>query len=289
MKILVAGARGYIGSATVKRFRAEGEQVVPLSSSVSDGYGWLDLGNKESFSTLDISHGDIVLLTAAISSPDMCAKEPERVRLVNVAGTSEFVSMCTRNGVRVLFFSSDTVYGEREDAFDESAVCNPAGEYAMMKHELECRFLGNPLFKTIRLSYVFSGEDKFTKYLLGCASRGVEAEIYHPFFRAIVHRDDVVQGTLALVRRWDDFSQSVINFGGPDVIARIDFAQSLKDSVLPALMLRRTEPEPDYFLNRPRVIRMKSPFLPLLLGRSTHSLREAIQIEFNQKGKGGNA
>lgn len=75
--------------------------------------------------------------------------------------------------------------------FDETAACNPAGEYAAMKREVEQRFSDNASFKAIRLSYVFSPEDKFSRYLAGCAERNEEADLFHPFFRAIVHRDDV--------------------------------------------------------------------------------------------------
>ena len=109
-----------------------------------------------------------------------------------------------------------------------------------MKHEVEMRFQGNPSFKTIRLSYVFSREDKFTDYLIGCASRNEEAELFHPFYRAIVHRDDVVDGALALAQRWDEFPQQVINFGGPEVLSRIDFAECLKRVALPNLRYRVT-------------------------------------------------
>ncbi len=58
---------------------------------------------------------------------------------MNVTGTSNFIQSVIDRGARVVFFSRDTVYGEREDAFDESAVCNPAGEYAEMKREVEQR------------------------------------------------------------------------------------------------------------------------------------------------------
>ena len=99
---------------------------------------------------------------ASISAPDICAREHERAWSVNVTGTSEFISRTIERGGRVIFFSSDTVYGECEDPFDESALCKPAGEYAEMKHKVERRFIENPSFKSIRLSYVFSREDKFT-------------------------------------------------------------------------------------------------------------------------------
>jgi nucleoside-diphosphate-sugar epimerase len=289
MRVLIAGARGYIGSAASSTLRAGGCDVLPLASSPCEGFGWLDLGNPRSFGAIPVREGDFVLLLGGISSPDACAREPERVRRINVEGTIEFISSCMIRGARVIFFSSDTVYGERAEEFDESAGSNPAGEYALMKYEVESRFLGNAAFKTARLSYVFSREDKFTTYLLGCAERGQEADIFDPFCRAVVHRDDVVQGATALMRRWDEFAHPVINLGGPDVIARAEFAQILKGAVMPALRYRRVEPGSGFFLNRPRVIRMKSRLLASLLERPPRSLSDAARVEFSLEGQGKNA
>src|SRR5450759_3029880 len=199
MRVLIAGARGYIGAAALRRLRADGTKVLPMSSSPSKGFGWLGLGNPQSFDSISIRKGDFILLTAAISSPDVCAKEPERVRRVNVEGTNEFISLCIRQGARVIFFSSDTVYGERAEEFNETASCNPAGDYAVMKHE-------------------------------------------------------VVQGAIALTQRGDEFPQSIINFGGPEVLARTEFAKILQDAALPNLRFRVTEPDADFFKNRPKVI-----------------------------------
>ena len=228
-----------------------------------------------------IAPSDVVLLTAAISAPDICAREHDRAWAVNVTGTAEFIRRVMDRGGRVVFFSSDTVYGERDDEFDEQANCHPAGEYAEMKHDVEKQFLGNPLFKAVRLSYVFSREDKFTKYLSACAERGEEADIFHPFYRAVIHRDDVIKGTIALTQRWDEFSQHIINFGGSEILARTEFVKILQETALPNLQFRVTEPEAEFFKNRPRVIRMLSPILTQLLGGQTHTLREAAMIEFN--------
>ena len=85
---------------------------------------------------------------------------------------------------------------------------------------------------------------------------------------------------LALAQRWDEFPQQIINFGGPEVLSRIDFAECLKRVALPNLRYRVTEPGDDFFKNRPRVIAMSSNVLPELLGRSSHCLLEAAQIEF---------
>lgn len=284
MKLIILGASGYIG----RLLFSEASKIAPVLGTTSrptDNLLRLRLDSPDEFNYEAVQNSDVVLLTAAISAPDICSREFERAYAVNVTGTSTFISRAISRGARIIFFSSDTVYGEKADEFDETSACNPAGDYAVMKHEVEKKFFGNPAFKTIRLSYVFSREDKFTKYLIGCAGRGEEAEIFHPFYRAVVHRDDVVKGAIALAQRWDEFPQSVINFGGPDIIARTEFAQTLKDSVLPALYFRQIEPGPEFFANRPRVIQMKSSLLAALLERPARSLREAAQFEFNQRGK----
>jgi nucleoside-diphosphate-sugar epimerase len=277
--VIIVGVSGYIGKSLYERTRLN-DEVYGTSTSGGDGLLSLHLDAPDDFDYGIIEPSDAVLLTAAISAPDICAREHDRAWVVNVTGTSEFIAKVMARGGRIIFFSSDTVYGERSDAFDEQATCNPAGEYAAMKHEVEKKFLGNLLFKVIRLSYVFSREDKFTKYLSGCAERGEEAELFHPFYRAIVHRDDVVEGALALAQRWDEFPQQVINFGGPAVLSRIDFAETLKSNALPNLRFRVTEPGDEFFKNRPRVIAMSSNILTGLLGRAPRCLLEATQIEF---------
>lgn len=278
-KYFVIGGRGYVGA---ELFSSIPRGVIGLRTASSDLAGFLRLRLEapQDFADLPIADGDVVFLTAAISAPDICAREYERAWSANVTGTSAFVSSAIDRGARVVFFSSDTVYGEREDEFDENAACNPAGEYAEMKCEVEQRFSANASFKAIRLSYVFSREDKFSRYLTGCAERNEEADLFHPFFRAIVHRDDVVEGALALAVRWDDVPEQVINFGGPQVLSRIEFAECLRETHLHDLRFKVTEPGADFFKNRPRVIAMTSPVFSRLLGRPPRSLREAARLEF---------
>ena len=280
-RIIVVGATGYIGKLLHAVAKVQ-FAVYGTNSKGTDKLFSLRLNVPDEFDYGNIRTSDVVLLTAAISSPDICAHKHEYAWAVNVTGTSEFLAKVMARGGRVVFFSSDTVYGERSDEFDEKAACNPAGEYAEMKHEVEKRFISNPLFKAIRLSYVFSREDKFTRYLLWCAERGEEAEIFHPFYRAVVHRDDIVDGAIALAQHWDDFPQRIINFGGPEVLSRKEFAKILQDTALPNLRFRVTEPDTDFFKNRPRMIRMISPVLASLLGRSAYSLSQAAMLEFKK-------
>lgn len=277
--VFVIGATGYIGSSLFECAKKD-FRVYGTSSSGKKDLLQLSFEAPSDFDWEKIHSGDIVFLSAAISAPDVCASKYDLAWSVNVNGTSMFIQGVMERGARVIFFSSDAVYGEHKDKFDESGVCNPAGEYAEMKREVEQRFLGNSLFKSIRLSYVFSREDKLSRYLIGCVERNEEADLFHPFLRAIVHRDDVVKGALALAEFWDKVPEQVINFGGPQVLSRIDFAECLRDAHLHALRFKVSEPDAYFFKNRPRVIAMSSPVFSRLLGRSPSSLREAVRLEF---------
>ena len=240
----------------------------------------LDLLSPEKFNYKIISEGDLVVLTAAISAPDICASEFQKSWDLNVEGTTMFINRASERGARIIFCSSDAIYGETSVNVLENTPPLPLGEYAKMKLEVENRCLDNPLFKAIRLSYIFSSEDKFTKYLISCAKLNSKAEVFHPFNRAVIYRQDVVDGIFLLAQEWDKFSQKIINFGGPSIISRVDFSKLLQKIAFPNLLLKIVEPADEFFSNRPRVISMKSPILKKILGREPLSLEQAIKKEF---------
>lgn len=152
--IIIVGASGYIGRPLFDKAK-EKSTAYGTASKATDGLIGLQLDSPDDFDYELIKPSDTVLLAAAISAPDICAREHERAWSVNVTGTSEFINRVMKRGGRVIFFSSDTVYGEISDEFDEASPCDPSGEYAEMKREIEKQFLDNSLFKVIRLSYVF--------------------------------------------------------------------------------------------------------------------------------------
>jgi nucleoside-diphosphate-sugar epimerase len=280
MKKIIVGATGYIGNLLFVTARKNSHACGTSSNKNNKDYDFLDLNAANVFVDKFIKMGDVVFLTAAISAPDVCALEKERAWRINVEGTSEFIRSVIVRGGRVIFFSSDTVYGECKDEFDERFPSKPAGEYASMKNEVEQRFFGNPAFKSIRLSYVFSREDKLTRYLIGCVEKNEVAELFHPFYRSFVHRDDVVAGALALSEIWDEIPEQFINFGGPQVLSRIEFAECLREVHLHDLRFSVTQPDEAFFHNRPRIIAMASPVLRKLLSREPRSLSAAARLEF---------
>lgn len=226
-----------------------------------------------------LSYKDTIAFCAAISEPTVCANNPELARKVNVEKTIEFIEKSTQYGAKVVFMSSDAVYGHVDKPFDEQWATKPIGIYGQMKEEVEKYFIGNPNVKILRSSYNFFRTDRFTSYLEKCALNGDVAEIFSPFKRSVIHLDDTVDAILSLSKNWD--GPQIINCGGPDSLCRSEFAQILKEEVFPNLELKIVRPPEKFYKDRPSEVSMMSISLKNILGKSQKSLREAVRVEFD--------
>ena len=236
--------------------------------------------DKDSIGGTPLREGDTIIFTAAISEPAIVSAQFEKATRVNVESTGEFIQGAIDLGCKVLFLSSDTVYGDVETGFDESHPINPKGAYAEMKSIVEKRFEGNPNFKSFRCSLNFYKDDRFTQYLKTCAANNVEADIFDPLTRAIVHRDDTVDAILAVANDWSLAEGQYTNCGGPQVLSRAQIAETMKRVALPNLQFKVSRPPSKFYTDRPAFIEMKSPNLKRILGRSPVTFEESVKIEF---------
>ena len=133
-QIIIVGASGYIGSALFKAAKKK-FNVTGTTSKSQKEFIKLNLKEAEHFSYELISHNSIVVITAAISAPDICRDDYPSAFAVNVTGTTTFITNVLERGGRVIFFSSDAVYGEGSEICDEGSLTKPLGEYASMSKE----------------------------------------------------------------------------------------------------------------------------------------------------------
>lgn len=248
----------------------------------------LELTEADKFDYGFIRPGDYVVHLAALSLPDQVAKNPKLARAINVTGTIRFMRGCLERGARVVFFSSDMVYGPSLDdsAFDEDSPLNPMAPYETMKAEVEEAMLGEPGFKVLRPSYMGSLDDKYTKTLAEYATSGKTAEPFRNMLRTVIHLDDAVRAVGRLYLQWDKTEARVINLCGPKLISRADMVAAYQKVVAPELTSVASDAPEGFFDNRPKVLRVRSKYLEKLLGRPPLDYETALKVEFKERNNG---
>ncbi len=276
--IFITGKEGFLASKLAFAFR---DNVVLTSLNEGDEY-YLNLENASDFDYSRLNAKDIVYHLAGISSPDVCENNYDKIRKINVDGTIYFLNACLERGARVVFFSSDTVYGDGEHEYNENSMCKPIGNYAGMKYAVEKHFKGNSRLKIFRLSYIFSREDKYTAYLLACHKNGSEAEVFHPFMRNVVYLKDLLDACANIDAKWDSFGSQVVNICGPQICSRVEIAKMLKNNIGNSFKYRIVYPGDAFYKARPKIINVSSLYLKILLGRKEYAIEDAMKIELQE-------
>lgn len=263
MKIALVGCSGYIAGFLLDRMKNEAdiESILKIGRSETANVH-LNLQTAEQFN-YGVLHGiDYVVFTAAVSGPDQCAKEFERCWAVNVTGTEYFIQEALKRGCRVLFFSSDAVFGDIPGKiYDEHSETCAQTPYGRMKKAVEDRFCGEDGFKAIRLSYVASAQDRFVKYCIQCMGRNEAADVFHPFYRNVVTVSDVIDTVMWLLEHWAEFKSPVLNVAGTELISRIRIVDELNRCMNRCLKYTISFPGENFYRNRPQITQMCSLYL----------------------------
>lgn len=135
MRVLVTGARGFIGKEVVKNLEKRGFDV--LATDITT-YGKLYLDVRQSYlvySVLNKSQPDIVIHLAALVAGKPSLKEPYKYYDTNISGTLNVLEAMRLNKVkRLIYVSSWSVYGKPKSLpiTEETPFC-PENPYAVSK------------------------------------------------------------------------------------------------------------------------------------------------------------
>lgn len=229
MNVALVGSSGYISGFLLKRFAEENHINKVLKLDQSEGADvHLNLLEPEKFDYAALDDIEYVVFTAAISGPDKCASDFDWCWSINVTGTSYFISEAIKRNCKVMFFSSDAVYGDIPGMiYDENSETKAETPYGRMKKAVEDRFKDDANFKAIRLSYVASAKDRFISYCLKCIENSETADIFHPFYRNVIIVSDVVDVVVWFSKHWNEYEPFVLNIAGKELVSRVRMADEL--------------------------------------------------------------
>jgi UDP-glucuronate 4-epimerase len=261
-RILVTGAAGFVGSTLVDRLLAEGREVVGLDSFdpfYPEAEKQRNLGSALGTPTFRLVRGDIrsadtidslfretrfdsVVHLAALAGVRPSLERPSVYADVNVHGTSVVFEAAARYGLpRVVFASSSSVYGEREDGpFRETdPVERPISPYAATKRAGE--LVAHTFYYAHRLSItcarIFTAYGprqrpdlairKFAERMLAGAPIPVFGDGHS--LRDFTYVDDLVDGLVKAIDR--DLGFAILNFGAGRQVSVLDVISLLEKTL----------------------------------------------------------
>lgn len=160
MKILITGSSGFLGRRAAAHLSALGYHVLtPLHAE-------LDITNQDNVNRWFQQHcPETVIHCAAVSDTGLCQKQLEWSHEINVTGSVNLATACSRIGAKFFFCSSDQVYhaSSLPGPHLETEVLTPETVYARQKllaEQLCFSACSNTV--SLRLSWMYS-----TKFLPG--------------------------------------------------------------------------------------------------------------------------
>jgi dTDP-4-dehydrorhamnose reductase len=177
---LVVGADGLIGRALIGALAACGAEVIGTSRRrpPPPGRTYLDLADDPEGWTLP-GPTETAYLCAAVTSQDLCVRDPAASLRVNVCRTVALARQLVASGGFVLFLSTNLVYdGSVPHRRSDDPVC-PTTEYGRQKAEAERRLLAiGDGVAVVRLTKVLAAETPvLAKWRIALRS----GESIHPF------------------------------------------------------------------------------------------------------------
>jgi UDP-glucuronate 4-epimerase len=261
-RVLVTGAAGFIGSTLVDRLLAEGREVVGLDSFdpfYPEDQKQRNLASALETSTFQLVRGDIrnadtvtslfsetrfssVVHLAALAGVRPSLERPAVYADVNVHGTSVVLEAAVNHGnPRVVFASSSSVYGEREDGpFRETdPVERPISPYAATKRagELVAHTFhhGHGLSVTCARIFTTYGPRqrpdlairKFAERML----EGMPIPVYGDghSLRDFTYVDDLVDGLVKAIDQ--DLGFAILNFGSGRKVTVLEVIEMLEKTL----------------------------------------------------------
>jgi nucleoside-diphosphate-sugar epimerase len=245
---MVTGGLGYCGQHAVRALAARGDRVVSYNRDYAESRAnGVALVQGELYDIPRLLHTirehavERIVHTAAMSHPDLSIDFPIATFQANVEGTVNLFEAARLAGVhRIVYFSSETVYGHVEGPVREDAGLHPTTPYGVTKVTGELLAdVYNSLYGTdvisLRLSEVYGPGNKMPTALRDMLVAAVRGRSFrmpdggdHRF--QFIHVDDVARAVCCALDASTP-AQRVFNVTGGSQVTLFDAVSIVRDAV----------------------------------------------------------
>lgn len=223
-RIVVVGASGLVGSRILRRFGANA--VGTYRSRPAPGLHLLDVSEPADVGDfLDATAPSAVVLAAAYTHVDGCERDPARSYETNVTGGLHVARAAAQRGIRLVFLSSDYVFGGDvgPHALDETP--KPLNVYGRHKLEAERVIVReSKSYAVLRSCNIYGHEPEGMNYVMAVyrnGKSGTKMRVPADQWGNPTYADDLVD---AVARAAELDESGVFHVAGPDYVDRVEWA-----------------------------------------------------------------
>jgi dTDP-4-dehydrorhamnose reductase len=235
MRFLVTGSNGLVGSRACALLEQAGHTVVglgrgPRRTGGLHGYVECDLAREADVAVaFEAAAPEVVIHTASMTEVDACEKDPEQAYAANVTAAAAVARGARKAGAHLVHVSTDYVFDGDAGPYDEEALPNPRGVYAVTKHmgEQAARVFA-PGAAIARTAVVYgwpqAGRPNFGAWLVGALEKGQQVRLFEDQFVSPSLADSVAAQLVELGERK---LGGIWNTCGAEVLDRVAFGRAL--------------------------------------------------------------
>jgi dTDP-4-dehydrorhamnose reductase len=224
MRILIVGAAGRLGNRLVEVLR----DIHDITGVDLPDFDMSDFNAVRAY--ISDTRPELVIVTAAWTDVDGCAREPQRAIGINGFGPQNIAVATAEIGASILYVSTNEVFnGDASRPYYEYDSTHPANPYGYSKLVGERAVMSlNPRHYIVRTSWLFAhGGKNFIQIILNAAEQGKTLKVVTDEVANPTYNDDLADAIAMLIQTGRYGIYHLVNEGG---CSRYSFARYALDS-----------------------------------------------------------
>lgn len=228
-RILVTGAAGPVGKCLVRFLAGSGNEIIAVDKNPHGRSIIADLEDERALNRIvEVRNPDLIIHLAAITNLKFCEDNKQTSNATNYGITEKLVKICAKRRIKMIFFSSDYVFGERDHLWTEVDRPCPNTQYgkdkAASEHIIQQSLESFAIIRTAQL-YGFSGD--FVELVRETLTDGTPFPAYANLVNCPTWIDDLLIMLKSII---EENHTGVFHCVGPSPLSRSEFAHDISET-----------------------------------------------------------